>query len=69
MRFVLIRIFLICSFLTLTHHYQLTHGLIMKERQRVGKEEMLTCNDSVKIKVKEYIRNYMKKFGAVYIRS
>jgi len=48
---------------------KLTHGLIMKERQRVGKEEMLTCNDSVKIKVKEYIRNYMKKFGALYIRS
>lgn len=41
----------------------------MKERQRIGNEELLNCNDSVKVKVKEYIRNYMKKFGAVYIRS
>lgn len=48
---------------------KLTHGLIMKERQRIGNEELLNCNDSVKLKVKEYIRNYMKKFGAVYIRS
>jgi len=41
----------------------------MKERQRIGGEEHLACNDSVKVKVKEYIRNYMKKFGALYIRS
>lgn len=48
---------------------KLTHGLIMKEIQRIKGEERLICNDSVKVKVKEYIRNYMKKFGPCYIRS
>ncbi|XP_065656166.1 histone-lysine N-methyltransferase SETD2 isoform X2 [Hydra vulgaris] len=48
---------------------KLTHGLIMKEIQRIKNEELLVCNDSVKIKVKDYIRNYMKKFGPFYIKS
>ena len=26
-------------------------------------DDSLQCNDSVKIKTKEYIKNYMKKFG------
>lgn len=42
---------------------------MMKELGRVKSDEELECNDSVKIKVKEYIRNYMKKFGQFYIRS
>ncbi len=42
---------------------------MMKELARVKADEELECNDSVKIKVKEYIRNYMKKYGEFYIRS
>eukprot|EP00794_Sanderia_malayensis_P017709 gene17709-19478_t len=41
---------------------KLTHGLLMKELARNRPDEELECNDSVKIKVKEYIRNYMKKY-------
>ena len=48
---------------------QLTHGLMMKEIARIKNEELLECNDSVKVKVKEYIRGYMKKFGPYYVRS
>ena len=32
-------------------------------------DDSLQCNDSVKIETKEYIKNYMKKFGAEYKRS
>jgi len=48
---------------------KLTHGILMKELSRLKDEEMLQCNDSVKIKTKEYIRTYMKKFGPVYKRT
>ena len=48
---------------------QLTHGILMKELSHLKDEETLQCNDSVKIKTKEYIRSYMKKFGPVYKRS
>jgi len=48
---------------------KLTHGLLMKEIQRIKDEDKLDCNDSVRTKVKEYIRMYMKKFGAYYERS
>ncbi|XP_078343740.1 histone-lysine N-methyltransferase SETD2-like isoform X2 [Oculina patagonica] len=48
---------------------KLTHGILMKELSHLKDEETLQCNDSVKIKTKEYIRSYMKKFGPVYKRS
>ena len=41
----------------------------MKELSHLKDEETLQCNDSVKIKTKEYIRSYMKKFGPVYKRT
>lgn len=49
--------------------FQLTHGILMKELHHLKDEETLQCNDSVKIKTKEYIRSYMKKFGPVYKRT
>lgn len=48
---------------------KLTHGILMKELSHLKSEETLHCNDSVKIKTKEYIRTYMKKFGPVYKRT
>lgn len=39
---------------------------MVKELNRLKDESQLACNDSVKIKTKEYIRNYMQKFGPVY---
>lgn len=48
---------------------KLTHGILMKELSHLKSEETLQCNDSVKIKTKEYIRTYMKKFGPVYKRT
>ncbi|XP_028393284.1 histone-lysine N-methyltransferase SETD2-like isoform X2 [Dendronephthya gigantea] len=45
---------------------KLTHGVMVKELSRNKDESTLACNDSVKIKTKEYIRNYMQKFGPVY---
>ena len=48
---------------------QMTHGVMMKEIQHIKNENDLQCSDSVKIKTKEYIRNYMSKFGSVYRRS
>ncbi|XP_031552066.1 histone-lysine N-methyltransferase SETD2-like [Actinia tenebrosa] len=47
---------------------KLTHGLMTKELQHVKSEEFLQCNDSVKVKTKEYIRSYMKKFDEMYKR-
>ncbi|EDO43764.1 predicted protein, partial [Nematostella vectensis] len=48
---------------------KLTHGVMMKELQHVKSAESLQCNDSVKVKTKDYIRSYMKKFGPVYQRT
>lgn len=48
---------------------KLTHGILTKELSHLKDEETLQCNDSVKIKTKEYIRSYMKKFGPVYKRT
>ncbi|XP_046859612.1 histone-lysine N-methyltransferase SETD2-like isoform X2 [Xenia sp. Carnegie-2017] len=45
---------------------KLTHGVMVKELGRLKDESTLACNDSVKIKTKEYIRNYMQKFGPVF---
>lgn len=42
---------------------------MMKELQHVKSEDVLQCNDSVKVKTKEYIRSYMKKYDTVYKRS
>ena len=47
---------------------QLTYGLAEKEFQRKGGAK-LNLTDSVKGKVKDYIRQYMKKFGTVYYRT
>jgi len=46
---------------------QLTYGLAEKEasRKKAGKLEF---SNSVKTKVKEYIRQYMKKTGPVFKR-
>ena len=49
--------------------WQLTHGILSKEMSHLKDDDTLQCNDSVKIKTKEYIKNYMKKFGPVYKRS
>ena len=46
---------------------QLTYGLTEKEASR-KKKEKLEFTDSVRAKVKEYIRQYMKKTGPVYRR-
>lgn len=48
---------------------KLTHGILSKEMSHLKDDDTLQCNDSVKIKTKEYIKNYMKKFGPVYKRS
>lgn len=48
---------------------QLTYGLTEKEITRKGGVANLVYNNSVKSKVKDYIRQYMKKFGPVYIRT
>ena len=48
---------------------QLTHGILNKEMSHLKEDDSLQCNDSVKIETKEYIKNYMKKFGAEYKRS
>lgn len=48
---------------------KLTHGVMVKELSRLKEEDGLACNDSVKIKTKEYIRHYMQKFGPVYKAS
>lgn len=50
-------------------HPQLTYGLTEKEIDRKGGIDKLVYNDSVKGKVKDYIRQYMKKHGPVYKRS
>ena len=48
---------------------QLTHGILNKEMSHLKEDDSLKCNDSVKIETKEYIKNYMKKFGPEYKRS
>ena len=48
---------------------QLTHGFLNKEMSLLKEDDSLQCNDSVKIETKEYIKNYMKKFGPEYKRS
>ena len=47
---------------------QLTHGILNKEMSHLKEDDSLQCNDSVKIKTKEYIKNYMKKVGPEYKR-
>ena len=48
---------------------QLSHGILNKEMSHLKEDDSLKCNDSVKIETKEYIKNYMKKFGPEYKRS
>lgn len=45
---------------------RLTYGLTEKEK---GRKKELLFTDSVKAKAKEYIRQYMKKFGPIYKRA
>ena len=52
---------------TIFYSLQLTYGLTEKEIGR-KKSGSLEFTNSVKTKVKEYIRQYMKKFGPVYRR-
>lgn len=47
--------------------FQLTYGLTEKEAGR-KKKGKLEFTSSVKTRVKEYIRQYMKKIGPVYRR-
>ncbi len=49
--------------------FQLSHGLTEKEISRKGGLDKVELTDSVRAKAKEYIRHYMKKFGALYIRN
>ena len=64
--FLSLSLTLFCSFLL-----QLTYGLAEKEFNRKGSAGIgrLELTDSVKAKVKDYIRQYMKKFGSVYYRT
>ena len=48
---------------------QLTYGLTEKEITRKSGVLKLEFTDSVKTKVKEYIRHYMKKCGPIYRRT
>ena len=48
---------------------QLSHGLTEKEITRKGSLENLEITDSVKAKAKDYIRQYMKRFGSIYVRT
>lgn len=48
---------------------KLTFGLTEKEISRKGSSSELVFTDSVKSRVKDYIKSYMKKFGPVYKRS
>ena len=57
------------TFLLFLISLQLTYGLTEKEIARKGGVANLVYSDSVKSKVKDYIRQYMKKFGPVYIRT
>ena len=41
---------------------------MIKELKHCRKIEDLVCNDSVKLKAKEFIRKYMLKFGETYVR-
>ena len=45
---------------------RLTYGLTEKEK---GRKKELLFTDSVKARVKEYIRQYMKKFGPIYKKA
>ena len=57
------------TFYILFSSLQLTYGLTEKEIARKGGVANLVYSDSVKSKVKDYIRQYMKKLGPVYIRT
>lgn len=57
------------SVLDLLQLLQLTHGLTEKEISRKGGTDGLAFNSSVKSRTKDYIRNYMKKFGPLFSRQ
>ena len=62
--------FIIINLMTLFVIVQLTFGITEKEISRKsGNTDLLDFNDQVKSRVKDYIRNYMKKFGPIYKRS
>ena len=62
--------FNIINLMTLFVIVQLTFGITEKEISRKsGNTDLLDFNDQVKSRVKDYIRNYMKKFGPIYKRS
>lgn len=42
--------------------------MLLKELKHCQNVEELSCNESVKVKAKDFIRKYMAKFGEVYLR-
>lgn len=48
--------------------FQLTHFVMVKELRNCAVGD-LTCNDSVKLKAKDFVKKYMTKFGELYERE
>jgi histone-lysine N-methyltransferase SETD2 len=48
---------------------KLTLGITTKEVNRKGSGDLLIFTDQVKSRTKDYIKNYMKKFGPIYNNS
>lgn len=45
---------------------QITHAVMVKELKHCRHPEDLEVNENVKSKAKDYIKNYMSKFGSAY---
>lgn len=52
----------------ISHLFQLTHFVMLKELKHCRTVEELVVTDSVKSKAKTFTKKYMTKFGPVYTR-
>ena len=50
-------------------HVQLTYGVVEKELKQGKSALSLEFTGNTRMKILEFIKNYMKKFGEVYRRS
>lgn len=48
---------------------QLTHFVMLKELKHCQSVDDLQCNDSVKVKARDFVKKYMAKFGPEYERA
>lgn len=48
---------------------KLTYFVMIKEMKQCRRTEDLVCNDSVKVKAKEFVRKYMLKYDEIYEQS